>query len=59
MKIEIEKNIVRVTPEEGRESKELEALWKLLVDCEGLSKKLAPIGEFVPVKKNEARFVIE
>ena len=60
IKIEIEKSRVMFTPESTEEKARLEALWKLLVDCVGDSRKLVPIGEFVPQKdKKTASFHIE
>ncbi len=59
MKIEINQNIVELSPENDTETKALEQVWQTIVDCVGDSKKLAPIGEFVPVKENKAKFVIE
>lgn len=59
MKINIEKNLVEFTPENTKETKELEALWRLIVDCVRFNKKLVPIGEYVPQKDNFARFTIE
>ena len=61
MKINIEKNIVAFTPENGDETSKLESLWKTIVDCVRFNKKMVPMGEFVPQNedKNVARFVIE
>jgi len=36
------------------------ALWKILVDCVGDSRKLVPLGEYVPLKSDKgASFHIE
>jgi len=59
MKIAIDKNVVEITPENDDEAKQLESLWKVVVDCVGSSKKLVPIGEYIPVKSKLARFAIE
>lgn len=60
MKLDINNNIVEFTPENPSEKSKLEELWKLLIDCAGISKKLAPIGEFTPEKnKNTASFFVE
>lgn len=59
MKITREKNIVEFTPESEQETKDLETLWNAIVDCVKFNKKLVPIGEYVPMKKNSAQFVIE
>jgi len=59
MKIVIDKNVVEFTPENDNEATQLNTLWKVIVDCVGSSKKLVPIGEYVPIKSNLARFAIE
>jgi len=59
MKISIEKKVVEIRPENPQETRELEKLWRVLIDCVGSSKKLAPIGEFIPSKNNVASFYIE
>ncbi|MCU0580762.1 MAG: hypothetical protein MUF69_14680 [Desulfobacterota bacterium] len=59
MQINIEKNLVEMTPETGDETKKLEALWKMMVDCVRFNKKLVPIGEYIPSKNKFARFTIE
>jgi hypothetical protein len=61
MNINIEKNIVEFKPESAEEAKQLESLWKTIVDCARFNKKMVPMGEFVPKheEKNIARFVIE
>jgi hypothetical protein len=48
------------TPESTEEKAKLETLWRLLVDCVGYSRKLVPIGDFVPqADKKTASFHIE
>ncbi len=59
MKINIDKNLVEFTPENADETAELEAIWRLLVDCVRFNKKLVPVGEYVPQKNKIARFAIE
>jgi hypothetical protein len=60
MKIEIEKNLVTLIPENLSEKAKVEQLWKILISCVGSSKKLSPVGEYVPSKGDKgACFVIE
>ena len=60
MKININKNLVEFTPENAPETAKLEEVWRLIIDCAGISKKLVPVGEFTPGKdKNVASFLIE
>jgi hypothetical protein len=59
MKIKVDKNVVEFVPENTQETNELESLWNTIVDCVKFNKKLVPIGEFVPLKSNTARFAIE
>jgi len=59
MKITVDRNVVEVVPENPQETSSLETLWRILIDCVGESKKLAPIGEYIPAKDNLARFTIE
>lgn len=59
MKINVEKALVEFTPENQEETEAMEKVWNLIVDCVKSNKKLVPVGEYVPVKKNMARFVIE
>ena len=60
MKIRIEKNIVDFSPESAHEKVELEALWRLIIDCNDQSRKMVPVGEYVPTKNNGgASFYIE
>lgn len=59
MQINIEKNLVELTPENPDEKTKLEALWRLMVDCVRFNKKLVPIGEYIPQKNEFARFAIE
>ena len=59
MKITIDKNVVEFTPESQDETKDLETLWRVTVDCMKTNKKIVPIGEYIPEKKNMAQFFIE
>ncbi len=59
MKINIDKKVINFTPENERETIELERLWRILVGCVTETKKISPIGEYIPSKKNTASFYIE
>ncbi len=59
MKIDLDKNVVEITPENDTEAQQLDALWKIIVDCMGSNKKLVPIGEYIPTKSKLARFALE
>ncbi len=59
MKIAINLNLVEFTPENDQEAKDLDAVWKIVVDCVRANQKLVPVGEFIPGKSEFARFAIE
>ncbi len=59
MKIHIDKNVVEFLPETEQETASLETLWRVVVDCAHENKRLTAIGEYIPMKENLARFVIE
>lgn len=59
MKITIDKNLVEFTPANTEEAEQIDTLWKILIDCVGSSKKLVPIGEYLPGQSEFARFAIE
>lgn len=59
MKIVIDKNLVEFSPGSDSEVKELDKLWKVIVDCAKFNKKLVPIGEYIPGQSDFARFSIE
>jgi hypothetical protein len=59
MQINIQKNLVELTPDNDDETAKLEALWRLMVDCVRFNKKLVPIGAYLPKDNNMARFAIE
>jgi hypothetical protein len=59
MKIAIDKNLIEFEPESDEETAMMETLWRLMVDCAKFNKKLVPVGEYIPQKRNLARFVVE
>lgn len=59
MKIAINHNLVEFTPENDQEVKDLDEVWKVVVDCVRANQKLVPVGEYVPGKSEFARFAIE
>ena len=59
MDIRIDKSVVEFTPESDKETKQLEALWRIIVDCARFSRRMVPIGEYLPAQRNMARFAIE
>ena len=59
MKITFDQNIVNFLPDTDNEVQDLETLWVTIVECMADSKKLVPIGEYIPVKNSKASFVIE
>ncbi len=59
MKITRDKSLVELIPENPQEAKDLDALWKVIVDCAKFNKKLVPVGEYIPGDKEVARFNIE
>ena len=59
MKIRINKDIVEFIPENAVETTEIEALWVKMGNCVGATKRLEPMGVYVPAEKNVAVFHIE
>lgn len=59
MKININHNLVEFTPENDQEVKDLDSVWKIVVDCVRANQKLVPVGEYIPGKSDMARFAIE
>jgi hypothetical protein len=59
MKISVDRNVVEITPESEQETKDLDLLWKVVIDCYGNNKKLVPMGHFIPGSNTLARFNIE
>lgn len=60
IKIELKKSQVFFSPENDEEKAKMTALWKILVECIGDSRKLVPVGEYLPQKgSSTASFQIE
>lgn len=59
MKIELEGTLISMTPENERETEELNQLWGIIIGCVDEGKKLVPVGEFIPGVKEKATFNIE
>ncbi|MEW6335173.1 MAG: hypothetical protein AB1558_12975 [Thermodesulfobacteriota bacterium] len=59
MKIEIEGTLVRMIPENDLEKKQMNDLWRILIDCVNKTRKLVPVGEYLPGIKETAVFNIE
>lgn len=59
MKISRDKTLVEFQPESPEEVKDLDALWRIIIDCVKTSKKLVPVGEYIPGQSEVARFNIE
>ena len=59
MKIELEGTLVRMTPENDLEKKQINDLWRILIDCLNETRKLVPVGEYLPGIKEVAVFHIE
>lgn len=59
MKIRINKDIVEFTPEHAAEAAELEALWVKMGNCVGETKRLEPMGVYIPSENKTATFHIE
>ena len=59
MKISVDRNVVEFIPDGPQETADMETLWRIVVDCMQDSKRMTPIGEYIPSKSNVARFVIE
>ena len=59
MKIEIERSLVELIPENDKEAESLSSLWKIVVDCAKFNKKLVAVGEYIPGQTDRARFHIE
>ena len=47
MKIELEGSLIKFTPENERESDELNQLWSIIINCVNENKKLVPVGEYM------------
>jgi hypothetical protein len=59
MQIRIDDNVIELRPENQQETGQMETLWRKLVDCLGENRRLNPIGEYIPLKDNVARFFVE
>ena len=59
MRFALKKSLVTLMPESPEERVMLEAVWRQLIDCNGVSRSLTPIGEFVPARNHPAQFAIE
>ncbi len=59
MKIDIDKNLVRMMPESKLEEADLAKIWRCLISCTGNTKTLLPVGEYIPGKESSASFYIE
>lgn len=59
MKITFDKNLVGLVPENDAETESVQKLWRMLIDCVSETRKLAPVGEYIPQKDNTASFYIE
>jgi hypothetical protein len=59
MKIELEGTLVRMTPESNLEKEQINGLWRILIDCVSSTRKLVPVGEYLPGIKEVAVFNIE
>lgn len=59
MKIELDRTLVRITPETVLEKEQLNGLWRILIDCANKTRKLVPVGEYLPGIKEVAVFNIE
>ena len=59
MKIELEGTLVNITPETDLEKKQINNLWMILIDCVNKTRKLVPVGEYLPGIKEVAVFNIE
>lgn len=59
MRIELEGSLLKMTPENDREKKELNQLWTIIISCVNENRKLVPVGEYIPGVKEVAVFNIE
>lgn len=55
----MENTLVELKPENPQERLELDALWKVIIDCAKFNKKLVAVGEYIPGETEAARFNIE
>ena len=59
MRFTLKKSLVTLSPESPEERVMLEAVWRSLIDCTNSTRRLTPIGEFVPARNQSAMFTIE
>jgi hypothetical protein len=59
MKIELDGTLVRMTPENDSEKNQINGLWRILIDCVSATRKLVPVGEYIPGIEEVAVFNIE
>lgn len=59
MRMELEGTLLKFTPENDREKKELNQLWTIVIGCVSEGKKLVPVGQYLPGIKEVAVFNIE
>jgi hypothetical protein len=59
MKIELDGTLVSMTPENDSEKNQINGLWRILIDCVNKTRKLVPVGEYIPGIKEVAVFNIE
>jgi hypothetical protein len=59
MRIELEGELIRMSPENERERDELNQLWTIIIGCIDEGKKLVPVGEYLPGIKEVATFHLE
>ncbi|MDA8104848.1 MAG: hypothetical protein M0Z71_05655 [Nitrospiraceae bacterium] len=59
MRMELEGTLLKMTPENDREKKELNQLWTIIIGCVSEGKRLVPVGEYLPGIKEVAVFNIE
>jgi hypothetical protein len=55
----MEGTLVKMIPETDQEKTEMNQLWMTLIDCAQFSRKLVPVGEYLPGMKEVAVFHIE
>ncbi len=59
MRIELDGTLLKMIPENEREKTELNQLWTIIIDCVRENRKLVPVGEYIPGRKEVAVFNIE
>ena len=59
MKIRIEASQIKFQPEGEEETKDLNALWQLVLRCDADSLVLCPVGSYVPGVDEAASFLVQ